>query len=54
MACDTIVGSATNSAVLHFAPTSRKLRDGDLVLIDAGAEYRGYASDVTRAFPVGG
>ncbi len=50
----TIVGSGTNSAVLHFAPSARRLRDGELVLIDAGAEYRGYASDVTRTYPVGG
>jgi len=52
MAYDTIVGGGTNSATLHFAPTSRRLRSGDLVLIDAGAEYRGYASDVTRTYPV--
>lgn len=54
MAYDTIVGGGANSAVLHFAPTSRQLRSGDLVLIDAGAEYRGYASDITRTYPVGG
>ncbi len=53
-AYDTIVGSGTNSAVLHFPPSSRVLRQGDLVLIDAGAEFRGYASDVTRTYPVGG
>lgn len=54
MAYDTIVGAGSNSAVLHFAPTSRQLQAGDLVLIDAGAEYRGYASDITRTYPVGG
>jgi Xaa-Pro aminopeptidase len=54
MAYDTIIGAGTNSAVLHFAPTARVLHTGDLVLIDAGAEYRGYASDVTRTYPVGG
>jgi Xaa-Pro aminopeptidase len=54
MAYDTIVGAGTNSAVLHFAPSSRQMRAGDLVLIDAGAEYLGYASDVTRTYPVGG
>ena len=54
MAYDTIIGAGTNSAVLHFLPTDRALRDGDLVLIDAGAEYRGYASDITRTYPVGG
>jgi Xaa-Pro aminopeptidase len=54
MAYDTIVGAGTNSAVLHFMPTARRLNDGDLVLIDAGAEYRGYVSDITRTYPVGG
>ncbi|HWD66204.1 MAG TPA: aminopeptidase P family protein [Solirubrobacteraceae bacterium] len=54
MAYDTIVGSGPNSAVLHFAPTTRRFVDGDLVLIDAGGEYRGYASDITRTYPVGG
>jgi Xaa-Pro aminopeptidase len=54
MAYDTIVGSGTNSAVLHFAPTGRRFRPGELVLIDAGAQYLGYASDVTRTYPVGG
>ena len=54
MAYDTIIGSGTNSAVLHFAPSARVLRSGELVLIDAGAEYRCYASDVTRTYPVDG
>jgi Xaa-Pro aminopeptidase len=54
LAFDTIVGSGPNSAVLHFPPTSRRLADGDLVLIDAGAEYRGYASDITRTYPASG
>ncbi|MGH2896460.1 MAG: aminopeptidase P N-terminal domain-containing protein, partial [Solirubrobacteraceae bacterium] len=54
MAYDTIVGAGTNSAVLHFMPTDRRLSDGDLVLIDAGADYRQYASDITRTYPVGG
>jgi Xaa-Pro aminopeptidase len=54
MAYDTIIGSGTNSAVLHFAPTARVLRAGELVLIDAGAEYRCYASDITRTYPVDG
>jgi Xaa-Pro aminopeptidase len=52
-AYDTIVGGGTNSAVLHFPPSSRALSSGDLVLIDAGAEVRGYASDVTRTYPAG-
>jgi len=54
MAYDTIVGAGPNSAVLHFMPTDRRLTDGDLVLIDAGADYRQYASDITRTYPVGG
>jgi Xaa-Pro aminopeptidase len=54
MAYDTIIGSGTNSAVLHFAPSSRKLQEGELVLIDAGAQQLGYASDITRTYGVGG
>jgi Xaa-Pro aminopeptidase len=54
MAYDTVVGSGTNSAVLHFPPSDRRFRAGELVLIDAGAEYLGYASDITRTYPVGG
>ncbi len=54
MAYDTIVAGGVNSAVLHFAPSSRRFRAGELVLIDAGAQYLGYASDITRTYPVGG
>ena len=54
MAYDTIVGGGLNSAVLHFAPTSRRFQTGELVLIDAGAQYLGYASDITRTYPVDG
>jgi Xaa-Pro aminopeptidase len=54
LAFDTIVGSGPNSAVLHFPPSSRRVADGELILIDAGAEYRGYASDITRTYPVSG
>jgi Xaa-Pro aminopeptidase len=54
MAYDTIVGGGPNSAVLHGAPSQRPLQPGELVLIDAGAQYRGYASDITRTYPVGG
>ncbi len=50
----SIVGTGSNGAVLHFSPTNRELRNGQLVLIDAGAEMGGYASDVTRTFPVNG
>lgn len=54
MAYDTIVGSGVNSAVLHFSPSGRRFATGELVLIDAGAQYLGYASDITRTYPVGG
>jgi Xaa-Pro aminopeptidase len=49
----SIVGTGANGAVLHFSPTKRVVRDGEIILIDAGAEYGGYASDVTRTFPAG-
>jgi Xaa-Pro aminopeptidase len=54
LAFETIVAAGDHAAVLHFSPTERELRDGDLLLVDAGAEYRGYASDVTRTYAVGG
>ena len=54
LAFESIVAGGDHAAVLHFAPTARELRDGDLLLVDAGAEYRGYASDVTRTYAVGG
>jgi len=50
----SIVGSGENGAVLHWDKNTRVLREGDLVVVDAGAEYGRYASDVTRTFPVGG
>ena len=54
LAFETIVAGGPNSAVLHFPPSGRVLAQGELVLIDAGGSYRGYASDVTRVFAVGG
>jgi Xaa-Pro aminopeptidase len=54
LAFETIVAGGANSGVLHFPPTARPLQDGELVLIDAGGEFRGYASDVTRTYPVSG
>jgi len=53
-AFDSIVAGGPNAAVLHFPPTARRLNDGELVLVDAGAEYRAYAADVTRTYPVSG
>ncbi|WP_369834067.1 Xaa-Pro aminopeptidase [Cronobacter dublinensis] len=51
---NTIVGGGENGCILHYTENESQLRDGDLVLIDAGCEYRGYAGDITRTFPVNG
>jgi Xaa-Pro aminopeptidase len=51
-AYDTIIAGGPNAAVLHFTPTARVLQEGELVLIDAGAEFQNYACDVTRTYPV--
>jgi Xaa-Pro aminopeptidase len=53
-AYQSIVGGGANACTLHYVDNSTKLRDGDLVLIDAGCELDHYASDVTRTFPVNG
>ena len=50
----SIVGGGANACVLHYIENDAPLRAGELVLIDAGAEYRGYAADITRSFPVDG
>lgn len=50
----TIVGAGANGCVLHHVANNGTVRDGDLVLVDAGAEYRGYAADITRTFPANG
>ena len=50
----TIVGGGGNACVLHYIENNQPLQDGDLVLIDAGAEYGCYASDITRTFPING
>jgi Xaa-Pro aminopeptidase len=49
-----IVGSGANACVLHYIENSDVLADGDLVLVDAGCELDGYASDITRTFPANG
>ncbi|MDW8257960.1 MAG: Xaa-Pro aminopeptidase [Gammaproteobacteria bacterium] len=49
-----IVGGGANACILHYVDNSARLRDGDLLLIDAGCEYQMYASDITRTFPVNG
>ncbi|MDP2811311.1 MAG: Xaa-Pro aminopeptidase [Rhodocyclaceae bacterium] len=49
-----IVASGPSACVLHYVDNSQRLRDGDLLLIDAGCEVDGYAADITRTFPVNG
>jgi Xaa-Pro aminopeptidase len=51
---EPIVGGGGNACVLHYRANDAELRDGDLLLIDAGAEVECYASDITRTFPVNG
>lgn len=53
-AYNSIVGAGANACVLHYRANAAAAKDGELVLIDAGAEFRGYASDITRSFPVNG
>ena len=50
----SIVGSGENATILHYVENASALAAGEMVLIDAGVEYEGYASDVTRCYPVGG
>jgi Xaa-Pro aminopeptidase len=49
-----IVAGGENACILHYTENNAPLRDGDLLLIDAGAELDGYASDITRTFPING
>jgi len=53
-AYNSIVGSGANACILHYVENSAVLKNGDLVLIDAGCELEHYASDITRTFPVSG
>jgi Xaa-Pro aminopeptidase len=50
----SIVASGANACVLHYVENDCRMQDGDLLLIDAGCELDGYASDITRSFPVNG
>jgi Xaa-Pro aminopeptidase len=50
----SIVAGGPNACVLHYRDNNRQLQEGDLLLIDAGCEYGGYASDITRTFPANG
>lgn len=54
IAYESIIGSGANACILHYRDNKAPLKDGDLVLIDAGCEYGYYASDVTRTFPING
>ncbi|MDH4199078.1 MAG: aminopeptidase P family protein [Spirochaetia bacterium] len=54
IAYPTIVASGNNANYLHYADHSRQIQRHDLILMDAGCEYMGYASDVTRTFPANG
>jgi Xaa-Pro aminopeptidase len=49
----SIIASGPNATILHYVRNDRQMKKGELVLIDAGAEYNFYASDITRTFPIG-
>ncbi len=50
----SIVGSGPNATILHYNQSSRQMQPGDLLLVDAAANYRGYTGDITRTYPVSG
>jgi Xaa-Pro aminopeptidase len=54
LAYPSIVASGANACVLHYVENDAQLKDGDLLLIDAGCELAGYAADITRSYPVNG
>ena len=54
VAYSSIVASGPNACVLHYRENNRQMNDGELLLIDAGCEFQGYASDITRTYPVNG
>jgi Xaa-Pro aminopeptidase len=49
-----IVGAGPNSTVLHYDKLSRKIEEGDIVVLDVGAQYSGYSADITRTVPANG
>ncbi len=49
-----IIGSGPNSLILHYDENSRQMQDGDVVVMDVGAEYGGYCADITRTIPING
>lgn len=50
----TIVGGGVNGTILHYITNNDQLKDGDLVLVDAGAQYQDYCTDITRTWPING
>jgi Xaa-Pro aminopeptidase len=54
VAYNSIIGGGENATILHYVENNRDLKSGDLLLIDAGCEFEGYAADITRTFPVNG
>jgi Xaa-Pro aminopeptidase len=50
----SIVGSGPNATVLHYSASSRRMKEGDLLLVDAAANYKGQTGDITRTYPAGG
>lgn len=51
---EDIVASGPNSCILHYSKNTRRIQDGDIVLLDSGAEYKNYSADITRTFPANG
>ncbi len=54
VAYNSIVGAGANACVLHYVDNNTQIKDGDLILVDAGGEYDYYAADITRCFPANG
>lgn len=54
VAYNSIVGTGANACVLHYIDNNTQIKEGDLILVDAGAEYDYYAADITRCFPANG
>ena len=50
----SIVGSGPNATILHYNASSRRMEDGDLLLVDAAANFQGLTGDITRTYPVNG
>ena len=53
-AFETIAASGSDAVILHYVENSKKVSDGDLVLLDLGAQYKQYAADISRTYPVNG